>query len=146
MESTKIAAEKTAAEIGQLLSYAGATKIMTEYANKEITGLVFVLPVGAVSIPFVLPVRTESIFTIINKRRKPNVREKWVAVDREQAGRIAWRQLLRWVQAQLALIETGMVKNLEVFLPYARMNGGQTFFEKIEADGLKLLPYEERNE
>jgi hypothetical protein len=37
----------------------------------------------------------------------------------QQAERIAWRQILRWLQAQLALIETGMVDAPEVFFPYA---------------------------
>jgi hypothetical protein len=52
-----------------------------------------------------------------------------------KARRIAWRQVLRWVEAQLALIETGMVKTQEVFLPYAMVgqNGKRrTMFEVLE--------------
>jgi hypothetical protein len=42
---------------------------------------------------------------------------------------VAWRQILRWVQAQMALVETKMVKVEEVFLPYIQGPGGQTVYE-----------------
>ena len=36
----------------------------------------------------------------------------------DQAYRVAWRNILDWVQAQMALLEIGMAKMEEVFLPY----------------------------
>ena len=43
------------------------------------------------------------------------------------------RQLLRWTQIQMAMIEVGMVKPAEVFLPYAVGADGRTFYEYFEA-------------
>lgn len=39
-------------------------------------------------------------------------------VDPAQAKRTAWRQILRWIDAQLALIEVGQASAFEVFMPY----------------------------
>jgi len=143
METTKIAPSKTAAEIGEILSYAGATKIMTEYNDKQIVALTFALIVKAREVPFSLPIRVDPVFRILNGRHRVSLRTKHSDADRDQAVRVAWRQLLRWVQAQLALVDTGMVENLEVFLPYVKMNNGETFYKSIETSGFKMLPYNE---
>ena len=45
--------------------------------------------------------------------------------------RVAWRILKDWVEAQLALIETGMVSVEQVFLPYCQSGNGETLFEAI---------------
>ena len=44
---------------------------------------------------------------------------------RQQAVRTSWRVLKDWVEAQMALLETGMVTMDEIFLPYM-LSGGQT--------------------
>lgn len=46
---------------------------------------------------------------------------------RQQAQRVAWRILKTWVQAQMAIIETGMVSAEEVFLPYIMIEGTSMF-------------------
>jgi len=140
METTKIAAEKTAAEISNLLAMAGAQQVMTDYENGQATGLTFAMDVGGNRIGFKLPVRTGAVFVALNKKRSPKTRDKMSGSDHEQAHRVAWRQVLKWVQAQLALIETGMVKTQEVFMPYACLGNGQTLYEKLEATKFKALP------
>ena len=52
----------------------------------------------------------------------------------EQAKRVAWRQLLRWTEAQLAMIDAGMAHAGEVFLAYAEVEPGVTFFQKVMSD------------
>jgi hypothetical protein len=59
---------------------------------------------------------------------------------REQAERVAWRQLLRWAQAQLAMIETGMAAAEEVFLPYLQEPSGRTVYEVFAESRFKALP------
>jgi hypothetical protein len=56
----------------------------------------------------------------------------------EQAYRVAWRNILDWVQAQMALLEIGMAKMEEVFLPYMLDQQGQTLFERMEQRGFLL--------
>ena len=90
---------------------------------------------------FALPVRVEPVFKILNSNRKYEYdRSQKAAQDREQAERVAWRQLFRWCQAQVAMIEIGMVEALEVFLPYLQNESGQTLFQVFKESGMKLLP------
>lgn len=142
MESTLIAPEKTAAEITAALVKAGARSIHTEYANGKPTGLSFSLDVDGKPLSFSLPVRVDPIFAILTKRRTPRgwLTEKQKTAKRIQAERVAWRQLLRWIQAQLAFIETGMVRPHEVFFPYLLHPGTrQTVFEYFDGEGMKRL-------
>lgn len=52
-------------------------------------------------------------------------------VETAQAARVGWRILKDWIEAQLALIETGMVTIEQVFLPYVQNDKGQTLYEAI---------------
>jgi hypothetical protein len=139
METTEVSAVRTAGEISTALVAAGAREIAMQYGEtNNLIGLRFVLQVENVPITFSLPVRIEPVFQHINGRRRyPDSSAKQ---DREQAERVAWRQLLRWIQAQLAMIDTGMVQPHEVFLPYMLQPGStQTLFEHFEREGLKQL-------
>jgi hypothetical protein len=140
METTHISADKTASEIQQLLGSAGATAVQINYRDRKVEALSFLLAVKDRPIPFRLPVRTERMFAYLQNRRSPRVRTRKRDVDLEQAERVAWRQILRWVQAQIALSATGMVKMEEVFLPYVQVGIGQTFYDRLEAGNFKALP------
>ena len=56
----------------------------------------------------------------------------------EQAYRVAWRNILDWVEAQMALLEIEMAKIEEIFLPYMVNSTGETFFERMEQRGFLL--------
>ncbi len=139
METTKISASKTAGEIMELLVKANARQIAVEYDDKrKLCGMAFVIVVDGHMLPFQLPARIEPVFRTLNNRRRSG-REGGAAADQEQAERVAWRQLLRWVQAQIAMIETGMVTTHEVFLPYAQNRDGKTLYELLAESKFKLL-------
>jgi hypothetical protein len=141
METTKISAERTAQEIGALLAEAGATAVLTEYGkDRKISGLAFKLQVGDREVPFSLPARIEPVFKYLQRQRSPRNRGKMEDQDKAQAERVAWRQLLRWIQAQLAMIDTGMVQPAEVFLPYVQVAPAQTLYERLTAGGHLALP------
>ena len=147
METTDIPVQKTAGDILSLLVRAGATQVSLDYQGGKIVGMWFTYPVDGHAVPFRLPVRTEPIFKIINGRRTPDGwkqfnRAAMADKDRDQAERVAWRQLLRWIEAQIAMVETGMVKTDEVFLPYVATATGQTLYEHFIETGAaaRLLP------
>jgi hypothetical protein len=147
METTEVPPHKTAGEITNLLVRAGATQVSLDYKDSKIVGMRFTYPVDGYVVPFCLPVRVEPVFKVLNGRRTPDAwkrgnRQDMAEKDREQAERVAWRQLLRWTEAQLAMIDTGMVKTEEVFLPYAWTPGGRTLFEEFIATGsaARMLP------
>jgi hypothetical protein len=102
MGTTKIDPQKTAGEIIAVLVASGARQIATDYTPQgRIQGLRFIIPTAGNGVAFSLPVRVDPLL-------------KYLRNDRQQAERVAWRQLLRWTQAQLAMIEVGMVKAEEV--------------------------------
>lgn len=139
METTEIGAGKTAREITEKLAAAGATQINSTFDNGHIVGLTFVLPTKLGPIAYDLPVRVDPIFQQLQSRRDSWRRKDCAVKDRDQAERVAWRQLLRWVEAQLAMIDTGMVETSEVFMPYAVTPGGRTFYQLFADQGMKLL-------
>lgn len=135
MGSTDIPVFRTIAEIQRVLVRSGATQISQEYATSasgdssgRVIGMVFILPVDDNVLHFKLPVRTENVYNIIHSAR---IRQatKYEKQDREDAERIAWRQLLRWVEAQMAMVETGLAQVHEVFMPYGIDRSGKTMFE-----------------
>jgi hypothetical protein len=141
METTKISAERTAQEITGLLAEAGATAVLTEYnKDRKISGLSFKLQIGDREVPFSLPARIEPVFKYLQRKRSPIFRIRKEQEDRIQAERVAWRQLLRWIQAQLAMIDTGMVGAGEVFLPYLQTAPNQTLYQRLTANGRLALP------
>lgn len=126
MGTTKIEAEQTAAEIISELVKAGATSINTDYKNGRIAGIRWIMNVQGSPAVFEMPARVEPIYKLMG--------------NREQAARVAWRQLLRWVQAQNAMIETGMVQPHEVYFAYHVPGGtGPTLFEIATDRQFKLL-------
>lgn len=140
METTKVEAHKTIGQIQGVLAGGGASAILVEYEEKEAVAVSFKVMVGDREIPFRLPCRWKAVHSLL--------REKRVRVNKPQdmviqAKRVAWRQILRWVEAQMALVETEMVSIEEVFLPYAQMKDGKTLFETMAEKGFKALPLPE---
>lgn len=132
MGSTEIPVHRTIAEVQGVLLKVGARQISQDYANKSgepsIVGMSFCIDVNGAPLLFNLPVRTGQVFLKLQSMRSRN-REKFESKDRESAQRIAWRQLLRWVEAQMAMIDAGMALTHEVFMPYAVDRHGRTAFE-----------------
>ena len=142
MQSTKIEASRTAADIQSLLVRFGARQIMTEIdKDGEVTSLTFSVEVSGNLIPYKLPARIEPVFELLQAMRTVRNRSNKVEQDWDQAKRVAWRLLLRWLQSQLALIDTGMVSTAEVMTPWILLKDGKMLFEHICNEGLgKLLP------
>lgn len=137
MGSTEIPALRTIGEIQSFLIRAGALQILTDYDPKtrEVRGLCFTLDIKGMTVPFKLPARVDPVYKIIHGDGWNRDRVR----DMEQAKRVAWRQLYRWIQAQVALIETGMVAAAEVFYPYLQVNPEQTVYERAITDGIERL-------
>jgi len=132
-ETTEVPVERSLAEITGLLIRAGACAINTNFApGGKVESVSFVLPYGAGRIPYLLPARVDPVFKKLNGQRSRWGRfpqHEMVAKDREQAERVAWRQLFWWLKSQLALIELGMVESAEVLLPYMLGHDGRSFFD-----------------
>jgi hypothetical protein len=129
MGSTSVPVHRTISEVQRVLVRSGAKQIAQEYGNSgEITGMEFSIHVGTALLRFNLPVRTERVYDTIHSARK-NAVDKYEERDRMDAERVAWRQLLRWIEAQMALCDAGMAQAHEVFMPYAIDKSGRTMFD-----------------
>ena len=131
--STEIPVEKAIGEIQQVLVKAHATPILTEYDNGTIKAIMFKIKgKNGQELPFRLPAKVEEAYQVMYGNRQQwevtRYGDKW----REQARRTAWRILLTWVKAQLALVELELEKPEEVFLPYLLVKGNKTLFEDVQ--------------
>jgi hypothetical protein len=135
METTVKPARISINEIMGLLVDSNASNIAMHYVDRKISGISFVYQVGNSQLAFALPIRIEPIFNVLQADRVRQ-REKYIADDQAKAERIAWRQLLRWLEAQLVMIDLGMVAMHEVFMPYQLDNSGRTMFQVFESQRL----------
>ncbi len=94
------------------------------------------------TIPFKLPARVDPIYRIIHN----GGRHRNAGRDLDQARRVAWRQLYRWILAQTAIIETGMVEAAEVFYPYLQVSPEQTVYERAIQQGIERLALSDKFE
>lgn len=135
-ETTSVPAKRSIAGIQELLASTGARSIAIDYVGGKPAILQFVLETPRGSQAYRLPARVNAIVEIL---RRNHSRMAQSDIE-DRAERIAWRQLLAWTQAQLALIECEMVRPEEIFLPYALNAAGETLFEFIDSGkGKKLL-------
>lgn len=147
METTQITVQKTSGEIIAELVKAGAVSVNTDYANGKISGLRWIMRINGSDVIFDMPARVEPVYVIFSQRKGHRTgrggadgRLVYPALW-EQAERVAWRQLLRWCQSQLAMIETGMVQAAEVFMPYIVVNAAtnQTLFQRMQETQFRML-------
>ena len=129
--TTKIDVYKTLGEIQGVLVRHGARKVLQEYDNAgHITGLSFIVEVQGQMIPIKLPADVDKVLDVLHRQK--------VNCDREQAERVAWRNIYHWVVAQMALLETSMVSMDEIFLPYVTQQDGRTLYTAFQESQYKL--------
>lgn len=140
---TKVSVKNTVAEIEAILQVHGASAVMKEFESGRIKSVAFKHD----NIPFQLPVNVEAVYQyLLDKKqssRNYNLRYPDQAAKvriHDQAERCAWRNVMFWTKAQLALVEIGMVTVIEVFLGYMLMDGKETLYQRMLTQGLKVLP------
>lgn len=133
--TTTINVNKTIEEIQGILSKHGATAIMTEYNNGNVTGLSFKIMTPRGELGIRLPSNTDRVLQVLKKQKKNNTKVKNTF---EQANKVAWRIIKDWIDAQMAILETEMVEMEEIFLPYMINNDGQTLYQAFKNNQLML--------
>jgi len=134
--TTKIEADQTVGEIQRILAKHGANAIMNQYDDQGyIKSLSFKMNLNGKEIGFRLPTDWRPILVILKNDRDVPGKLK----SDEQALRVAWRIVKVWIEAQMAIIETKMVKMEQIFLPYVVTKNGETMSEKFINDPKFLL-------
>ncbi len=133
--TTSIQAQKTAGEIQSILAIKGAHSIAIDYEAAQPVALTFRLNIREQDVSFRLPCNWRGVEDVMRYDKKCPQRFK----NSEQARRVAWRIVKDWVEAQLAIIESGQAEVAEVFLPYAITQSGETLFQRMTNDPSRLL-------
>jgi hypothetical protein len=138
--TTEITVEKSIGEIQKMLIAAKATAILCDYDGAgNIMALSFKIVTNFGLMAFRLPAEISAVTRLLTLQSQAGKIPRKYAHDSNQARRVAWRILKDWIEAQLAIIETGMVTMEQVFLPYAQDHTGRTIFESLRENGFKTL-------
>lgn len=131
--TTTIDPAKSVSEIISMLAVAKAQAITQRYDGfGNITAIEFSILTEFGQMGFMLPADVRPVIATLKSQALARKIPKRFAHDATQARRVAWRILKDWVEAQLAIIQLGMVKMEQVFLPYAiDPQTSKTFYEKL---------------
>lgn len=124
--STGVEAAKTVGEIMGILVAHGAREILMNYGKDGVLlSLSFIIETPYGNMPIRLPVDAAAVLKVME--RDPKIPRH--QCHHAQAVRVAWRILKDWVRAQMALLETDMVRMEQIFLPYMITPDGRTLYE-----------------
>ena len=122
-------------KIQNLLATHGAKRVLFDYdVTGRITALAFILELNGNDFPFKMPARIENVEKILYRRSYPHLTQ----AQKDQAYKTAWANIRDWLDAQMALVDTQMVKTEEVFMPYLVVRGEQTLFETLASNQFML--------
>ena len=135
--TTEVSVDKTVGEISAMLAKAGAHSIKTDYERGEPTGISFLLKTPYGVLAFALPAKIEAVYAVMHEQANAGEMRASL-VTKSQAGRVGWRIIKDWVQAQLALIETDMVTLDQVMFPYMLDSSERPIYQVWKEQRLEL--------
>ncbi len=136
--TTKVPVSRTISQIQTKLVEHGARAVAMEYGDDHrVKALAFNVKMPDRELPIRLPINTAATLKVLQRQAANREIPAGYAKD-DHAYRVAWRNIFHWVSAQLALLETEMVKMEEIFLPYVITPGGQTIYEVMAGKGFLL--------
>ena len=137
--TTKVPASRTIGQIQGILAGHGANAILIEYGDRgEIIALSFKVKTPSGETGIKLPIDSQATFRVMERQAASGDIPKHF-VSEAQAYRVAWRNVKDWIEAQMALLETEMVKMEQIFLPYVIGQDGKTLYQvAVEANLLTM--------
>ncbi len=140
--TTKVPVSRTIAQVQAKLVEHGARAVMMEYDDRgRITALAFKVNMPNGELPIRLPINAAATLRVLQRQATDREIPAGYAKD-DHAYRVAWRNIFHWVSAQLALLETEMVRMEEIFLPYVITGSGQTIYQVMAEKHFLLGPGE----
>jgi hypothetical protein len=134
--TTTIAVDKTVGEIQKVLAAHGAKAIQVEYTNSLPSAVAFFVDTPFGERTYILPANADGVWqTLVQQHRKGKVPLRLATKD--QAARVAWRIVKDWIEAQMAIVEAGMVTIDQVMLPYMQV-GHQSLYDALKETRLAL--------
>ena len=134
--TTKVKPERSIEQIQKALVGIGASAIMHEYADGQISAVSFRLEHDGYPVTFRLPARVDRVAQVL--ARDPKVEPRYMGEDHARS--VAWRIVKDWVLVQCAIVEADAVDRVEVFLAYAvEPRSNLTMYEKLAGEDMRLL-------
>lgn len=136
--TTEVDAKKSIDQIQAMLARAGAQRVSVDYSlaggQPVVSAISFVMPKVFGERPFRMPANIDAIERTLKRQKVPPR-----YATREHCERVGWRILKDWLEAQLAIVESGMVTLDEVMLPYLVAGPkGETFYRLARESQLAL--------
>lgn len=130
--TTSIDSHKTVGEIQRMLAAKGARGILLEYnSHGDPQAVAFQIEYRGQQLRYRLPCRAEKVCDVLGESwRAGKIERKYTSM--QHAVRVAWRIIKDWIEAQLAIVESGMVDMAEVFMPYQLVAGDRTMYEMLQ--------------
>lgn len=136
--TTGVDATKTVGEISRILTRAGARAIMMENGpDRQPAAVAFVIDTSFGPRSYRLPANPVGVLKALDREYREG-RVKRSQVTREHAIRVGWRIVKDWVEAQVAIIESGHAPLDQLMLPFMQVAGGETVYEAMTARQLQL--------
>lgn len=140
--TTSVPVSRTVAQVQAILVEHGARAVMMEYDDRgRITALAFNIKMPNGDLPIRLPIDAAATLRVL-QRQADNREIPARYAKEEHAYRVAWRIIKDWVEAQISLLETEMVRLEQIFLPYVITPGGQTVYQVMVEKHFLLGPGE----
>lgn len=131
--TTTVSVEKTTAQIMEILRKHHANAVLVDYdKDGQVVSISFKTVTPAGELAYRLPIDWKATLRAIEKTAPRSYRTE------AQARRTAWRNIKDWVEAQMALLETGMAHMEQIFLPYMLADDGRTFYEVLSSRGFLI--------
>lgn len=123
--TTKVPAVQSVGEIQGILASHGARKCMMDYDEKGcVTAITFALELNGALQGFRLEAKPQGVISVMAKDGSK--------CTRDQAERIAWRNIKDWIAAQVALVETEQASMAELFFSKIIDRNERTLFEAFQ--------------
>ncbi|KKN34592.1 hypothetical protein LCGC14_0792320 [marine sediment metagenome] len=131
--TTSVPAMRTIGQVQGKLAEHGAKAIMMNYEQGRVVSLAFQVdgPAGLLSIK--LPTDLKAVLKVMVRE---GLQPRYLTED--HAYRVAWRIVKDWLEAQMALLDTEMVKMEQIFLPYVMTKDGKTVYEVMARMNFQL--------
>lgn len=131
--------DRTVSKIERLLVSAGASDILKNYTDEQLTGISFQIKIEGKLVPFKLPAKVDACFNAMwgeVKRPRKETEKKL----KNQAERTAWKIVCDWVEVQISMIKLNQAEIMEIFLPYIWIpKFNQTFYGQLKENNFKQL-------
>lgn len=144
--TTQQPVEQIVGKLQKTLGEHGARKISFEYDDAgKLSGITFAIMHGDKMLDIRLPAKIKEVKEYLERQWNAGEfkhlrRGKDVIMGDEQVYRIAWVNVLAWVEAQMTFIALGQVKFAQAFLAYTMNKQGLTLYDVFDRTGFANLP------